>query len=68
MAEKRFTQTDVDEAVQLLNTVFNTRFTSEWWNWRYKCNPAGFYGEQGDIWVAKIVDVLIGYYAVIPEK
>ena len=73
MAEKnftirRFTLSDIDEVVKLLSTVFKTRCTSEWWNWKYKCNPAGFSGRQGDIWIAESVDGIIGYYAVIPEK
>jgi len=65
---RRFTLSDVDEVVKLLSTVFKTRFTSQWWNWKYKCNPAGFYGGQGDIWVAESVDGIVGYYAVIPVK
>lgn len=74
MAEKsytirRFRLSDVDEVVQLLSTVFKTPFTSEWWNWKYRYNPAGFFGEQGDIWVAESGgDEVIGYYAIMPEK
>lgn len=65
---RRFEMSDVDEVVQLLNIVFNTQFSPKWWNWKYKFNPAGFWGEQGDIWVAENKDKIVGYYAVIPEK
>jgi GNAT superfamily N-acetyltransferase/N-acetylglutamate synthase-like GNAT family acetyltransferase len=65
---RRFGLSDTVEVTQLLSTVFKTHFSSEWWNWKYKHNPAGFWGEQGDIWVAESSDGIIGYYAVMPER
>lgn len=41
-------------------------FTVEWWNWKYASNPAGFNGEEGDIWVAENDNKIVGYYAIIP--
>jgi len=67
---RRFKMSDINKVVDLLNIVFEPEipFTSEWWNWKYILNPAGFSGENGDIWVAENGDKLVGYYAVIPEK
>ena len=65
---RRFMMRDVSKVVQLLNLVFKKKFSQEWWNWKYKFNPAGFWGEQGDIWIAEDRDEIVGYYAVIPEK
>jgi GNAT superfamily N-acetyltransferase len=65
---RRFELSDIDDVIRLLSTVFKTQFTSEWWMWKYKFNPAGCYVDQGDIWVADSNNGIIGYYAVIPEK
>jgi len=68
---RKFDFSDVDGIVELLNTSgFETqsRFTSEWWKWKYELNPNGFWGEKGDIWVAEKDDKIVGHYAIIPEK
>ena len=65
---RRFVMSDVSNVVQLLRIVFKSDFSQEWWNWKYKSNPAGFWGEKGDIWVAENQNKLVGYWAVIPEK
>jgi len=65
---RRFSLSDVEKSIQLLTTVFGTQFTTEWWKWKYQQNPAGFYGEQGDIWVAESSNEIVGYYAVLPVK
>jgi len=59
---------DVNSVVRLLELVFKRPFSPEWWNWKYRLNPAGFWGEQGDIWVAESKGEIVSYYAVIPEK
>jgi GNAT superfamily N-acetyltransferase len=65
---RRFVISDVSSVVRLFELVFRHPFPPEWWNWKYKLNPAGFWGEQGDIWVAESEGEIVGYYAVIPEK
>ena len=66
---RRFSISDVTSVVQLLNNVFKppTPFTEEWWHWKYEKNPAGFWGEQGDAWVAEDKGEIVGHYAVIPS-
>lgn len=65
---RRFEMSDVSSVVKLFELVFGGRFSPEWWNWKYKLNPAGFCGEQGDIWIAESGNEVVGYWAVIPEK
>ena len=67
---RQFSFGDIDNIVKLLNLVFkpDLPFTEEWWKWKYQSNPAGFYGEQGDIWVATHNDKVVGFYAIIPVK
>jgi len=65
---RRFVMSDVSGVVRLLQLVFKHPFSPEWWNWKYRLNPAGFWGEKGDIWVAESNGEIISYYAVIPEK
>jgi GNAT superfamily N-acetyltransferase len=59
---------DVDGIVKLLKLVFHVDFSREWWCWKYKANPAGFWGEKGDIWVAESEDEIVGYWAVLPVE
>jgi len=65
---RRFVMSDVSSVVRLLELVFKRPFSPEWWNWKYRLNPAGFWGEKGDIWVAESKGEIVGYYAVIPER
>lgn len=65
---RRFKPADVDGIINLLTATFNTRFTKEWWDWKYKSNPNGFFGEKGDIWVAEVDNKIVGHYAIMPEK
>jgi GNAT superfamily N-acetyltransferase len=65
---RRFRMSDVDGVVKLLRLVFNVDFSREWWHWKYKANPAGFWGEQGDIWVAESEDEIVGCWGVLPVK
>lgn len=67
---RRFATSDVASITKLLNIVFKPTipFTEEWWNWKYAKNPFGFWGEQGDIWVAEDNGQIVGHYAVIPYK
>lgn len=67
-AIRRFTRSDVEDVIQLLKLVFGSNFSVEWWNWKYKSNPAGFWGETGDIWIAESMNQVVGHFAVIPEK
>lgn len=65
---RRFKMSDVSNVIELLRIAFNRDFSQEWWNWKYKLNPAGFYGEEGDIWIAEDRNKIVGYWAVIPES
>jgi len=65
---RRFRMSDVDGVVELFKLVFKGNFSREWWNWKYRANPAGFWGEEGDIWVAESGNKIVGHWAVIPEK
>jgi len=65
---RRFENSDVDSIVQLLELAYKNRFSREWWTCKYRLNPEGFWGEQGDIWVVERENELIGHWAVIPEK
>jgi GNAT superfamily N-acetyltransferase len=65
---RRFKMSDVNSVVRLLELVFKRPFSLEWWNWKYRLNPAGFWVEDGDIWVAESSGEIVSYYAVIPEK
>jgi len=60
---------DISGVVKLLQLVFKRPFSAEWWNWKYRLNPAGFWGEKGDIWIAENANKeIVGHWAVIPEK
>jgi len=65
---RRFALSDVSNVIKLFELVFGGRFSPEWWNWKYKENPAGFWGKQGDIWIAENGNEVVGHLAVIPEK
>lgn len=67
---RRFSTSDVSDILCFLNSVFKPTypFTEEWWLWKYKNNPAGFWGEEGDIWVAEDKGKIVGHYAVMPIK
>ena len=66
---RRFEKSDVGDVVKLLELVFERPFSTEWWNWKYRLNPAGFWGDKGDIWVAESANgEIIGHWAVMPEK
>ena len=65
---RRFRVSDVEGVVELLKLVFKHDFSKEWWNWKYRANPAGFWGEDGDIWVAESGGQIVSHYAVVPEK
>jgi hypothetical protein len=66
---RKFSLSDIDGVVQLMNLVFKPQisFTKEWWRWKYECNPAGFDSETG-ILVAEDQGMIVGHYAVIPFK
>jgi hypothetical protein len=65
---RRFSLSDVNGVVQLLNLAFKPTqpFTEEWWTWKYQKNPSGFWGEKGDIWVAESGGKIVGHCAIIP--
>jgi predicted acetyltransferase len=65
---RRFNNSDVEGVLNLLKIVFQEKYTRDWWEWKYKLNPFGFFGEKGDIWVAEFEDQIIGHYAIIPEE
>ena len=46
---RRFTISDVGNVLGLRERAFKQRYSDEWWNWKYRLNPAGFRGEDGDI-------------------
>ena len=64
-----FDNSDIPKIVGLLNTVFKptNEFTFEWWNWKYKSNPAGCH-RDGDIWIAESHKEIVGFYAIMPER
>jgi len=64
---RKFKPSDIDGIIKLVNIVFNRNFTKEWWKWKYELNPNGFFGEEGDIWVAEADNKIVGYYAIMPE-
>lgn len=59
---------DVNSVVRLFELVYKRRFSRKWWNWKYKVNPAGFWGEQGDICVAESKNEVVGYLGSIRER
>jgi GNAT superfamily N-acetyltransferase len=67
---RKFSMSDVSGIVRLLNIVFKPTcpFTEEWWLWKYQNNPAGFWGERGDTWIAEDKGKIVGHYAVIPLR
>lgn len=66
---RRFKMSDINGIVKLFENVFEGSFSREWWKWKYVLNPAGFRGEEGDIWVAEASDgEMVGHWAVIPER
>ncbi len=66
---RTFRMSDVDGIVELFKRVFEGNFSREWWMEKYILNPAGFHGEEGDIWVAEADDgQVVGHWAIIPEK
>jgi len=66
---RRFRMSDIDGIVELFKNVFEGDFSREWWEWKYILNPAGFRGEEGDIWIAEADNgQIVGHWAVIPEK
>jgi len=64
---RKFKPSDINGIINLLNIVFDNNFTREWWKWKYELNPNGFFGEDGDIWVAEANNQIVGHYAIIPE-
>lgn len=66
---RRFETSDVGGIIKLFKLVFENPFSTEWWSSKYRLNPAGFYGEKGDVWIAQASNgEIIGHWAVIPEK
>jgi GNAT superfamily N-acetyltransferase len=68
---RAYTPGDEKSAVELISAVFPSEFTTftvDWWTWKYKTNPNGFWGDKGDVWVAESDDKIVGYYAIIPYK
>ena len=65
---RKFDPADIDGIIGLLNQVFKPVFTMDWWKMKYELNPNGFFGKDGDIWVAESENKIVGHYAVIPEK
>lgn len=66
---RRFEMSDVDGIVELFKKVFSGSFSRKWWEGKYLLNPAGFRGEEGDVWIAETDDGrLVGHWGVIPEK
>jgi len=66
---RRFVASDVNGILGLFACVYKRQFSHEWWNWKYRLNPAGFLGEKGDIWIAENArGEIIGHWAVLPQK
>ena len=66
---RRFETSDVDGIVELFTEVFQGNFSRKWWEWKYLWNPAGFQGEEGDVWIAETNDgKVVGHWGVIPER
>ena len=59
---------DVDPVIELLKLSFGFHLSRDWWDWKYRLNPAGYWGEQGDSWVAESEGHVVGHLAVIPQK
>lgn len=65
---RKFGMPDVDKVLRLLKLSFKRQFWPEWWNWKYERNPAGFWGEKGDILIAENMEEVVGHLAVMPVK
>jgi GNAT superfamily N-acetyltransferase len=65
---REYASSDAEGIVSLMNTVFKPEFTTDWWKWKYEHNPSGFWGKEGDTWVAEDNNKIVGHYAVIPYK
>jgi hypothetical protein len=65
---RRSTISDVGNVLGLRERAFKQRYSDEWWNWKYRLNPAGFRGKDGDIWVAEMNSKIVSYFAVIPVR
>lgn len=65
---RRLLLSDVNSVVRLFELVYKRRFSPESWNWKYKLNPAGFWGEQGDVCVAEDKNEIVGHLGSIPLK
>jgi GNAT superfamily N-acetyltransferase len=65
---RRFAMSDADEVIRLLKLSFGFHLSREWWDWKYTSNPAGFWGEQGDIWIAESTHEVVGHLAVMPQR
>jgi GNAT superfamily N-acetyltransferase len=62
---RRYEPSDDARISELLRTVFPTWKGGDYWTWVHKSNPMGFYGREGDIWVAEASDGrIIGHYAI----
>lgn len=66
---RRFQMSDINGVIRLFENVFEGSYSVDWWKWKYISNPAGFQGEEGDIWIAEASNgEIVGHWAVIPEK
>jgi len=60
---RRFQEGDEEKVNVLLTTVFGGRTATEYWRWKYKENPAGFYG---NIQLAEEKGIITAWWGIIP--
>ena len=61
-----YNEGDEEEAVRLLKSVYGKWHDMNYWLWKYKNNPAGFF--KSNIQIARDNDKMIGYFALVPVK
>lgn len=66
MKFRKYKEGDEKQINELLALVFDTWEGREYWQWKYKKNPAGF--SSSLTWIAEDRNKIVGYFAVIPVK
>jgi len=62
---RRYVDGDEEKILELLSIVFGGWRGKDYWHWKYRGNPAGFYS---NIWIAEHENRVVSYYAIIPVK
>src|SRR3990172_1605804 len=62
---RRYVDGDEEKIFELLSCVYEGWKGKDYWYWKYKRNPAGFYS---NIWIAEDENRIVAYYALVPTK